>query len=262
MPIDNVVGRAFVVSWPVEHWAWLGDYPEVFGGVPDRRTAANESRRRPDARVRTRALRRRPPVRHRLRRGRPRCHRRPGRRRHGASIGRAHVAVPEGLRDSKLLSEKRREVLAPVASAWVLHSAVGLASAEEVDAHRHHRRPSVSPASARSGLLHASGVAILESRDPARRQPRLAEPGARRRRCRVVTRVKADRDCGVGGRGIRHRQGAPRPPDDRGARDDARPTAGRGTRATDPPAHYAAIDEHGPSALHRRSWLKSTAVPA
>ena len=26
--------------------------------------------------------------------------------------------------------------------------------------------------------------------------------------------------------------------------------------------HYAAIDEHGPSALHRLSWLKSTAVPA
>ncbi|WP_082513410.1 MULTISPECIES: signal peptidase I [unclassified Leifsonia] len=35
VPIDNVVGRAFVVSWPVEHWAWLGDYPETFGGVPD-----------------------------------------------------------------------------------------------------------------------------------------------------------------------------------------------------------------------------------
>ncbi|SIN72001.1 signal peptidase I [Agromyces cerinus] len=35
VPIDNVVGRAFVVSWPVEHWAWLDNYPEVFEGVDE-----------------------------------------------------------------------------------------------------------------------------------------------------------------------------------------------------------------------------------
>ena len=35
VPIDNVVGRAFVVSWPVDHWAWLGNYPEVFAGVDE-----------------------------------------------------------------------------------------------------------------------------------------------------------------------------------------------------------------------------------
>ncbi|MFC6355246.1 signal peptidase I [Luethyella okanaganae] len=33
VPIGNVVGRAFVVSWPLNHWAWLGNYPEVFQGV-------------------------------------------------------------------------------------------------------------------------------------------------------------------------------------------------------------------------------------
>jgi signal peptidase I len=33
VPIENVVGRAFVVSWPVGHWSWLGNYPEVFAGV-------------------------------------------------------------------------------------------------------------------------------------------------------------------------------------------------------------------------------------
>ncbi|HEX6364804.1 MAG TPA: signal peptidase I [Agromyces sp.] len=33
VPIENVVGRAFVVSWPVSHWSWLGNYPEVFEGV-------------------------------------------------------------------------------------------------------------------------------------------------------------------------------------------------------------------------------------
>src|SRR6187402_3663154 len=33
--------------------------------------------------------------------------------------------MPVGLRDSKLLAEKRREELAPLAAAWALHSAVG-----------------------------------------------------------------------------------------------------------------------------------------
>jgi signal peptidase I len=33
VPIEYVVGRAFVVSWPVGHWSWLGNYPEVFAGV-------------------------------------------------------------------------------------------------------------------------------------------------------------------------------------------------------------------------------------
>lgn len=35
VPLSNVVGRAFVVSWPAEHWAWLGNYPAVFQGIPD-----------------------------------------------------------------------------------------------------------------------------------------------------------------------------------------------------------------------------------
>ena len=33
VPVDNIVGRAFVVSWPVSHWTWLDNYPEVFEGV-------------------------------------------------------------------------------------------------------------------------------------------------------------------------------------------------------------------------------------
>jgi signal peptidase I len=34
VPIKDVVGRAFVVSWPVAHWQYLTDHPETFGGVP------------------------------------------------------------------------------------------------------------------------------------------------------------------------------------------------------------------------------------
>lgn len=36
VPIENVVGRAFVVSWPVDHWSWLDNYPTVFAGVEDK----------------------------------------------------------------------------------------------------------------------------------------------------------------------------------------------------------------------------------
>ena len=32
--MDNVVGRAFVLSWPMSHWGWLSNYPEVFADVP------------------------------------------------------------------------------------------------------------------------------------------------------------------------------------------------------------------------------------
>lgn len=35
VPISNVVGRAFVISWPVSRWTWLDNYPDVFRGVED-----------------------------------------------------------------------------------------------------------------------------------------------------------------------------------------------------------------------------------
>jgi signal peptidase I len=31
-----VVGRAFLISWPLSHWSWLDDYPNVFNGVERR----------------------------------------------------------------------------------------------------------------------------------------------------------------------------------------------------------------------------------
>lgn len=33
VPISNVVGRAFLVSWPADRWTWLDNYPTVFSGV-------------------------------------------------------------------------------------------------------------------------------------------------------------------------------------------------------------------------------------
>jgi signal peptidase I len=33
VPVEDVVGRALVVSWPLARWAWLDDYPDVFREV-------------------------------------------------------------------------------------------------------------------------------------------------------------------------------------------------------------------------------------
>jgi signal peptidase I len=33
VPVGNVVGRAFVVSWPLGRWGWLDDFPQTFQGV-------------------------------------------------------------------------------------------------------------------------------------------------------------------------------------------------------------------------------------
>lgn len=33
VPIENVVGRAVLISWPTQRWTWLDNYPKVFEGV-------------------------------------------------------------------------------------------------------------------------------------------------------------------------------------------------------------------------------------
>lgn len=34
VPLERVVGRAIVVSWPIEHWTWLENFPATFQGIP------------------------------------------------------------------------------------------------------------------------------------------------------------------------------------------------------------------------------------
>jgi signal peptidase I len=35
VPIDNVVGRAFLITWPLSRFGMLDFHPGVFAGVPD-----------------------------------------------------------------------------------------------------------------------------------------------------------------------------------------------------------------------------------
>jgi ribonuclease HII len=100
---------------------------------------------------------------------------------------------PEGLRDSKLLTEPRRVAMAPLAAAWVLHSAVGLATAREVDDLGIIAALGLAAKRALTAIHH-QGAAISESvvlLDGSHDwlTPALASP------LRVTTRVKADQDC-------------------------------------------------------------------
>ncbi len=36
VPLENVVGRAIVISWPQDRWAWLGNYPPVYSEIVSR----------------------------------------------------------------------------------------------------------------------------------------------------------------------------------------------------------------------------------
>jgi signal peptidase I len=35
VPVDNVVGRAILTTWPISRWTWLDNYSDVFAGTGD-----------------------------------------------------------------------------------------------------------------------------------------------------------------------------------------------------------------------------------
>lgn len=178
------------------------------------------------------------------------------------AVGMAVIAAsspdfPEGLRDSKLLSEKKREILAPLAAEWVLHSAVGEASAAEVDAWG--ITACLGLAGKRALLaLHEAGAPIAQSvilLDGSQDwlNPALSTP------LRVQTRVKADRDCAsVAAASVIakvHRDHIMI------AADSEHPLYGWiGNKGYGSPTHMAAIAEHGATPFHRVSWIKDGAA--
>jgi ribonuclease HII len=169
--------------------------------------------------------------------------------------------MPAGLRDSKLMSEPRREAMAPKAAGWVRGWAVGEASAAEIDA---------IGIMACLGLAGARAFAALAAAQPDIDDAPLLLDGnydwlsaSIERRARVVTRIKADRDCAsVAAASVIakvHRDGGMRR-----AHDETPLYSWDENKGYSSPAHFAAIDEHGPSGLHRMTWLhdRSEAAPA
>ncbi|MRG58687.1 ribonuclease HII [Agromyces sp. CFH 90414] len=169
--------------------------------------------------------------------------------------------MPAGLRDSKLLPEPKRELLAPRAASWVLASAVGEASADEIDA---------------LGIMACLGLAgarayrsLADTVELAAGAPLLLDgnhdwlSASIEHRAQVITRIKADRDCAsVSAASVIakvHR--------DRGMRrehDELPLYAWDENKGYSTRAHFAALDRHGPSRLHRHTWLhaKDDAVEA
>jgi ribonuclease HII len=165
--------------------------------------------------------------------------------------------MPVGLRDSKLLPEPAREALEPLCRKWVLHSAVGLASAEEVDTLGIMRCLGLAGARAlaqleEGGAEISSSTLILDGNydylNPALYRP-----------AHVVTRIKADRDCAsvaaasVIAKVHRDRMMI--------AHDADYPGYGWvSNKGYSSREHFDAIAELGPSALHRLTWLKESAT--
>ncbi|TFB82200.1 ribonuclease HII [Cryobacterium flavum] len=173
-----------------------------------------------------------------------------------AAVNASVLAMPVGLRDSKMLSEPRRELLAPLASQWATHSAVGLASAAEIDELGIIACLGLAGKRALSdlylqGVDVAGSIVLLDGSDDWLNKA-LATPLS------VVTRIKADRDCGsVAAASVIakvHR--------DRlmiAAHDGAPGYGWASNKGYGSSAHMSAIDLLGPSPLHRKSWLKISA---
>lgn len=164
---------------------------------------------------------------------------------------RARRRVPEGLRDSKLVPELRRPAVAERAAAWVGASAVGWASAAEID---------------EVGIIRALGLAALRAVDGLRTAGVVPEEAvvildgnhdyitpAGGGALRVQPIVKADRDCA---------SAAAASVLAKVARDDLmvrlhddlpvyRWAHNKGYASAD---HRSAIRSHGLSIHHRASW--------
>jgi ribonuclease HII len=165
-------------------------------------------------------------------------------------------AHPVGVRDSKLLSEKKRVELAPLLREWSVASAVGLASPQEIDelgiVH------CLGLAAKRAlGSLHVAGIPVATSTilldgNSDWLNPILSSP------LDVRTRVKADRDCvSVAAASVIakvHRDEL------MVAAHEAWPDFGwAGNKGYGSTQHMEAVRALGPSDFHRRTWLVSYA---
>lgn len=163
----------------------------------------------------------------------------------------ARRRVPEGLRDSKLVVEKRRPDVAARAAAWVQSSAVGWASAAEVDEVGIMRALGLAAsravlAVAAQGVSTADAVVLLDGNHD---YLSAVHPSA----LRVRPVVKADRDCAsvsaasVIAKVARDTHMAELHPD----HPDYQWDRNKGYASLE---HRTAIRERGLSPFHRASW--------
>lgn len=173
---------------------------------------------------------------------------------HAVAVGIG--AFPQGLRDSKLLSEKRREELAPAVAEWGAGT-VGYATAEEID--RHGIGWALGQAGRRAlarlleaGLPLQSGMVLLDGKHDWL-SPVLAEVEAIPVR-EVRTMVGADRACAsVAAASVRAK--VERDALMRRAHAEHPAYAWASNKGYGAKAHYEGIAAHGLTPLHRRSFI-------
>lgn len=173
-----------------------------------------------------------------------------------AAVDSTCTPLPDGVRDSKLLSEKRREQLEPVVVEWAVATAVGFAEADEIDEWGIMRCLGLAGKRALASL-HEQGVDVLGSTllldgNHDYLSSSLVTP------LRIVTRVKADRDCGsVAAASVVAKVARDRVMI---ARHAEHPGYGwAGNKGYGSQAHLEAIGAAGATAHHRRTWLHATA---
>ena len=164
--------------------------------------------------------------------------------------------MPEELRDSKLLSERRREALEPRVRAWALAVGTGSCPAADIDAHG--IVACLATAAKRALVaLHDAGVPVGEaivlldgSHDWL--SPALSSP------LEIVVRPKADRDCAVvAGASVVAKVERDAAMIARAADPGVPPYGWASNKGYGSAAHLAAIAEHGPDGWHRHTWLRA-----
>ncbi len=162
-------------------------------------------------------------------------------------------APPAHLRDSKLLSPARRAEVDPLVRDWAAAVAVGEAGPDEIDAHGIIVALGLAARRALI-LLHEAGIDVGASTvvlDGSHDwlTPALTSPP------RILTRVKADRDCAsVAGASVvakQHRDALMIADHERWPVYEWSGNKGYGSAG-----HLAAVAAHGPSSRHRLTWLR------
>ncbi|WP_326710765.1 ribonuclease HII [Streptomyces sp. NBC_01474] len=156
---------------------------------------------------------------------------------------------PEGLTDSKLISPKRRDVLAETLESWVMAHALGHASHEEIDELGMTAALRLAAGRALEALPVRPDAVILDGKHDylgAPWQVRTVIKGDRS--CVAVAAAsviaKVRRDKMMAELGIEHA--------DFGFADNA---------GYPSPVHKAALEERGPTPYHRLTWAYLDALP-
>ncbi|HWC22640.1 MAG TPA: ribonuclease HII [Flexivirga sp.] len=167
--------------------------------------------------------------------------------------------VPQGVKDSKLLSPMARERMVPAVRRWATDYAVGHASAQEIDDVGIMAALRLAGTRALETLRVIPDLVVLDGNhdwltDP-QRDGLLALLDDASRTPPVTTLIKADMKCSsVAAASVLAK--VERDAMLVGFHEDFPQYNWAGNKGYSAPDHLAALEAHGPCALHRRSWRR------